>query len=474
MTDSSVTWLICDECGQSHSVEGDRAAKVQEIEPWTCSMNDWNPGMAYCWPKKQFDADYLAWGKKDNPHFRIPSLGSKQVDVWWLYNFVTQMGGWVTVKEHGLLPMIYGWNEDWARMKDIDNRLIHLYEEHLLKFEEEHFKGKKYRSKEELNKLYTTSSTTTNGVREDPQTSATTPASSSATANTTLPASPAPPPTSPTPNAAGAGRPRKKRKTTAVGFGEPPVSTYSKVYTLKGPKVWVLIPGAPWWPAQVLQKDEIKYVPDELKEQFLQSKENTLLRLYGVHEFYYCDCTNVEVIVPWDFRHPLKGPMNAQSRAIAAAQKGAQTARLTKDEKGHDKMAANKGRRPCAQVVPGTFEGQPSYNNVDEEEEVLQQLEKDLERRLAELQQKQKQEPTAATTTTTTNNEKVANGDQTVNEEESDEEDEEEEEMQEDSAPTPQPAAPSPAQTTAKPPGRPRCVSVSTAGLARSTPQSGS
>ena len=65
-----------------------------------------------------------------------------QVNKWWLYNTVTQMGGWETVKYNGWLPLLY--EEMALTVTDAGNRLKRIYESDLFEFELHHFKGKRY------------------------------------------------------------------------------------------------------------------------------------------------------------------------------------------------------------------------------------------------------------------------------------------------------------------------------------------
>eukprot|EP00998_Keelungia_sp_KM082_P007409 NODE_3605_length_872_cov_52.159732_g3583_i0.p1 GENE.NODE_3605_length_872_cov_52.159732_g3583_i0~~NODE_3605_length_872_cov_52.159732_g3583_i0.p1 ORF type:complete len:238 (-),score=38.25 NODE_3605_length_872_cov_52.159732_g3583_i0:30-743(-) len=174
-------------------------------------------------------------------------------------------------------------------------------------------------------------------------------------------------------------RTRKKRKQDEAA---------PKLHKLTGSKVWVKVHGAPWWPAQVLQAEELKMVPSAVTAEFYQSNADTLVRFFGSGEFYYCKADNSEVILPWEWRVCIPTANLGLAAAIAAAEKGEQEVELQQDPSGVGGvlMPPNKKSRRCCDVLPGGFDGEPAYNTLEEEEKILLDAKNDLERRLAELQ----------------------------------------------------------------------------------------
>jgi hypothetical protein len=114
-------------------------------------MNYWNPAMGYCMTEAQFEGRYNAYLKERRPPanrtFR-PTIGNKTVSLWFLYNLVTQLGGWDCVYNNRWLPYIYKENPSWAKYTSIANRLMVIYTGCLLGFEKIYFKGKRYNTPE--------------------------------------------------------------------------------------------------------------------------------------------------------------------------------------------------------------------------------------------------------------------------------------------------------------------------------------
>eukprot|EP00667_Euglena_gracilis_P015222 EG_transcript_15840 len=209
-----VVWNICDSCGQSSSVEYP-IPLAGEDEPFTCEMNTWNPNMAFCWPEAAWNECYADFIQRHGvKEFRAPIINGQPVNLWYLYNFITQMGGWETVKQNGWLPIIYE-EMNWTSTS-IATRLKQIYETYLLDFENAHFFGKRYRSLEERTKLFR--------PRDDkpmPELAPREDRSSSA------------------PPAANDDRVKKRRKRTAEEILEAEPNT--KAHVLTGERVWVKV-----------------------------------------------------------------------------------------------------------------------------------------------------------------------------------------------------------------------------------------
>eukprot|EP00668_Euglena_longa_P001689 GGOE01001994.1.p1 GENE.GGOE01001994.1~~GGOE01001994.1.p1 ORF type:complete len:764 (+),score=168.10 GGOE01001994.1:32-2293(+) len=146
-----IGWNICDHCGQATSVELPHAL-AKPKEKWNCSMNVWNPTMARCCSQADWERLYRQFMEKQKRQMREWVVQGKRVNKWWLYNSVTQMGGWETVKYNGWLPLLY--DEMSLTVSDAGNRLKRIYETDLLDFEARHFRGKRYHSPEERCKLF--------------------------------------------------------------------------------------------------------------------------------------------------------------------------------------------------------------------------------------------------------------------------------------------------------------------------------
>ena len=80
----------------------------------------------------------------------LPSkVRGEVLDLWWLYNVVTQMGGWQTVFSNTWLRWVYKQKEEWNGMTDIGNRLKIAYMAFLSRYEATNFQGCTYVTTEE-------------------------------------------------------------------------------------------------------------------------------------------------------------------------------------------------------------------------------------------------------------------------------------------------------------------------------------
>jgi hypothetical protein len=149
--DMAIGWNICDECGQAVSVEVPHPL-AKPREKWNCRMNTWNVAMAQCCSESQWNAQFEEFVRGRHRVPRPWIIQGKTINKWWLYNSVTQMGGWETVKYNGWLPLLY--EEIGITASDAGYRLRRIYETELLGFEQRCFKGKRYATPEERAKLF--------------------------------------------------------------------------------------------------------------------------------------------------------------------------------------------------------------------------------------------------------------------------------------------------------------------------------
>eukprot|EP00668_Euglena_longa_P013936 GGOE01017888.1.p1 GENE.GGOE01017888.1~~GGOE01017888.1.p1 ORF type:complete len:644 (+),score=100.00 GGOE01017888.1:63-1934(+) len=154
--DRSPFWTQCEACGQWTTVE-DCIAWPPPGGKWRCRMNTWNPGMAYCLTQGQFYEQYRNFVLQRNEgHLlrRVACIHGRPVDLWHLYNLVTQLGGWRTIYSNRWQPLLYCDKPEWAHHTDIGNRLKVIYTKYLLAFEGAYFRGKRYATLEEANRLF--------------------------------------------------------------------------------------------------------------------------------------------------------------------------------------------------------------------------------------------------------------------------------------------------------------------------------
>eukprot|EP00667_Euglena_gracilis_P006116 EG_transcript_6165 len=149
-------WTQCEACGQWTTVE-DGVSWPPPGGKWRCRMNTWNPGLAFCRTQGQFYEQYRDFVLQRNEgHLlrRVACIHGRPVDLWHLYNLVTQLGGWRTIYSNRWQPLLYCDKPEWAHHTDIGNRLKVIYTKYLLAFEEAHFRGKRYATLEEANRLF--------------------------------------------------------------------------------------------------------------------------------------------------------------------------------------------------------------------------------------------------------------------------------------------------------------------------------
>eukprot|EP01006_Ploeotia_vitrea_P027126 TRINITY_DN59996_c0_g1_i1.p1 TRINITY_DN59996_c0_g1~~TRINITY_DN59996_c0_g1_i1.p1 ORF type:complete len:240 (-),score=31.98 TRINITY_DN59996_c0_g1_i1:82-801(-) len=122
-----------------------------------CSdLKAWNPGMAKCYPRTQFEKDYAQFMRKTCKKQKHPRIHGQVVDLWYFYNVVTMLGGVHTVWANAWFSYVCQDNPVWWADGGIAYRLKEVYLEHLWEFEQEHFKGKNYQSKQHLVELHLT------------------------------------------------------------------------------------------------------------------------------------------------------------------------------------------------------------------------------------------------------------------------------------------------------------------------------
>ena len=94
---SVVGWIRCDDCCQW--VTFDSGVAYQPAAPWTCKDNTWNIQLARCFSEKEFESVYVAWWVDtfDKRPVLCSTVHGKRLDFWYVYNTVTQLGGWSTV-----------------------------------------------------------------------------------------------------------------------------------------------------------------------------------------------------------------------------------------------------------------------------------------------------------------------------------------------------------------------------------------
>lgn len=156
--EKEMLWLSCKECGQRTLLEVGES--VEDEEHWLCTRNTWNPNMAHCLTAKDFMAQLHAVhlhsrGRDGVPLMEnLPRVRGEPLDLWWLYNAITQMGGWHTVYSNTWLRWVYRQKDDWVGMTDIGNRLKIAYLAFLYPFERKHFTGKTYSTPRERDLLW--------------------------------------------------------------------------------------------------------------------------------------------------------------------------------------------------------------------------------------------------------------------------------------------------------------------------------
>ena len=143
---SVVRWTRCDNCCQWVTFESDVAHPP--AAPWTCKDNTWNIQLAHCFSKKEFESVYSAWWVDtfDKRPVLCSTVCGKRLDFWYVYNTVTQLGGWSTVAAN-----------DWqyhVHPELSPQQLSSLYLRYLYDFECAHFRGKRYDTKDEGAKLW--------------------------------------------------------------------------------------------------------------------------------------------------------------------------------------------------------------------------------------------------------------------------------------------------------------------------------
>jgi len=362
--DRGVLWNICDKCGQSTSVEDPFPLAVGD-ETFTCDMNTWNPNMAFCCTEEQWNRCYSDFiQQRGVREYRVPTINGRPVNFWYIYNFVTQMGGWETVKQNGWLPLIY--EEMRWTSTSIGNRIKMVYESCLLDFENAHFFGKRYRSLEERLKLFRGKDALPPEIMPK-----------GAVASSVVP----PAPRAAVSSSTAEDRTRKRRRRAGDDPGDADAS--GRLYTMTGERVWVKVPGCPWWPAQAVMEQELALIHPEVSSEFLSGPFDILVRFYGCHDWYACNTHDVQTILPWHWRVPVAHGIATLQAAIHEAEEGPQRLRLRDNMKGPPNP---KGLR-FSQIQPGSFEDHSPYNTIDEEEQWLLALQRKLEKKLEDLHQ---------------------------------------------------------------------------------------
>ena len=143
---SVVRWTRCDNCCQWVTFESDVAHPP--AAPWTCKDNTWNIQLAHCFSNKDFESVYSAcWVDTfdKRPVLRSTVCG-KRLDFWYVYNTVTQLGGWSTVAANHWQYHVHP--------ELSPQQLSSLYLRYLYDFECAHFRGKRYDTKDEGAKLW--------------------------------------------------------------------------------------------------------------------------------------------------------------------------------------------------------------------------------------------------------------------------------------------------------------------------------
>ena len=134
----SPLWAQCDACSQWTTVEED-VAWPPSSGKWKCKMNTWNPGLAKCVTQVEFYEQYRAFVlKRNEDHLlrKVACIHGRPVDLWHLYNLVTQLGGWNTIYTNRWQSLLYCDKPEWAHHTDIGNRLKVIYTKYLLPYEE--------------------------------------------------------------------------------------------------------------------------------------------------------------------------------------------------------------------------------------------------------------------------------------------------------------------------------------------------
>ena len=92
---SVVGWIKCDDCCQWVTTESG-VANPPPAAPFTCKDNTWNTQLACCFFREEFKSFYVAWwvGTFNTPPVLCGTVCGKRLDFWYVYNIVTQLGGW--------------------------------------------------------------------------------------------------------------------------------------------------------------------------------------------------------------------------------------------------------------------------------------------------------------------------------------------------------------------------------------------
>ena len=143
---SVVRWLRCDDCCQWVTFESDVA--YPPAASWTCKDNTWNIQLARCFSEKEFESVYVAWWVDtfDKRPVLCSTVHGERLEFWYVYNTVTQLGGWSTVAANN-------WHYH-VHPKSSPQQLSSLYLRYLYDFECAHFRGKRYDTKDEGAKLW--------------------------------------------------------------------------------------------------------------------------------------------------------------------------------------------------------------------------------------------------------------------------------------------------------------------------------
>ena len=93
-----VKWIQFDNCCQSVTIESDVATPLPDA-PFTCKDNTWNTQLACCFSRDEVKSVYVAWWVDtfNTTPVLCGTVCGKRRDLWYVYNIVTQLGGWSTV-----------------------------------------------------------------------------------------------------------------------------------------------------------------------------------------------------------------------------------------------------------------------------------------------------------------------------------------------------------------------------------------
>ena len=153
---SVVRWIKCDDCCQRVTMESG-VANPPPAAPFTCKDNTWNTQLACCFFREELKSFYVAWwvGTFNTPPVLCGTVCGKRLDFWYVYNIVTQLGGWSTVTANGWqYPVLSGHPESSPQDFMSKQQLSSLYLRYLYDFECAHFRGKRYDTKDEGAKLW--------------------------------------------------------------------------------------------------------------------------------------------------------------------------------------------------------------------------------------------------------------------------------------------------------------------------------